>query len=179
MTEEKYIEAKKAYIENIKSFMIEEGSLFPHITVFGTHKKEPETNAIIHVPIPDAFMADEEKKDEFMKEVMPKIAKKINETFIADGVAFAAECWIRTASKEQQIPVDWKQLPIQKEVLLISIETENKQEAIMYDIVRLGKVVTSDGKLVDQINLEKQDMLAPESFGGRMTGLFKLFKADC
>lgn len=178
MTEEKYLQAKQAYIENIKRYMTEEGSLFPHVTVFGTHKKEPETNAIIHIPIPDAFMANEDKKDEFMKEIMPQIAKKINETFIADGVAWAAECWVRTASKDEEFPKDWKKLPIQKEVLLISIETENKQEAIMYDIIRLGKIVTSDGELVDQINLEQQDMDVPESLGGRMTGLFKLFKTD-
>ena len=56
MTEEKYQEIKESYIKNIKRFMTDMGGVFPHISVFGSHKDGDEKDAIIHIPIPDEFM---------------------------------------------------------------------------------------------------------------------------
>jgi len=58
MTEEQYIELKDKYLTNIKRYMIQEGGLFSHISVFAEklgydEDDDQETkNAIIHIPLP-------------------------------------------------------------------------------------------------------------------------------
>jgi hypothetical protein len=62
---------------------------------------------------------------------------------------------------------------------IISIDYEDKSEFISYDLVRKGVQVSSDGDLVDTIELiennEFQDV-TKSSMKGRFSNLFKLLK---
>lgn len=185
MTNEEFEELKTSYIENIKKYMVDSGGLFSHLSIFGEHK-EPEdgqpVTAIIHVPIDPRFLKSDQTKDVFIDEVVPELAKVINEKFFIKGVGWASEAWLRTASKDQTI-TNWKDLPIKKEVLIVTIETEFKDDMIIYDINRTGKDVTSDGDIIDHIELiEQEDMKnlnassGKKEQTGRFTGLYKKFK---
>lgn len=176
MTEEKYEEIKKAYLDNIKKYMVAVGGLFPHISIFGAHRDGTEKDAIIHVPIDDEFLKSEEMKDKFVDVVLPGIAETVNENFIPYGVGWASEAWVRSINKEKGLPDDWKKIPIKKEVLFITLEFELKKEAIVYDIKRSGKQVNEEGELIDNIDLiEDKDMSGVETMGGRFSDLLKLF----
>jgi hypothetical protein len=176
MTKEKYEEIKKGYLENIKRYMLSVGGLFPHVTVFGAHKDDENKDAIIHIPIPDEFLKSEDTKDEFVNTVLPEVAKTVKTKFIPYGVGWASEAWVRTSSKDDKIPDNWKDLPIKKEVLFINLEFEDKTEAIMYEIKRLGKQVNEDGDLVDHVDLIEDKLMAgPENMSGRFTGLLDKF----
>ena len=186
MTNEEFEELKETYIENIKRYMVESGGLFTHLSIFGEHK-EPEDdkapNAIIHVPVDPQFLKSDETKDVFMDQVVPELAKVINERFIIKGVGWASEAWMRTAEKDQKIK-DWKDLPIKKEVLIVTIETEDQNQITIYEIKRTGKEVTPDGELIDHIELEEQQDIKSATEGkineqnGRFTGLYKKFKSQ-
>jgi hypothetical protein len=175
MTEERYNDIKEGYINNIKRFIVEVGDIFPHVTVFGLHKDDQTKNAIIHIPIDDEFMKSEERKETFINDVVPEVARKIKEQFIPEGVAWTSEAWLRESPVDKGIPNDWKELPVKKEVLFINMEFEHKKEMIVYEIKRLGKQVTEDGEIVDQVELIEQDFSKGESSGGRLTGLYEKF----
>lgn len=175
MTEERYLDLKTGYIKNITRFLKEQGDIFPHITVFGLHKEDQDKNAIIHIPIDDEFMKSEERKDVFIDQIIPQIAKQIKEQFIPEGVAWTSEAWIRESPVDKEVPNNWKELPIKKEVLFINMEFENKKEMIVYEIKRMGKQVNEDGDIVDHVELIEQDFSAGQSAGGRLTGLYEKF----
>lgn len=176
MTQEKYEEIKKGYLENIKAYMLSVGGLFPHVTVFGSHKDGNEKDAIIHIPIPDEFLKSEETKDKFIDVVLPDVAETVKERFIPYGVGWASEAWVRSTNKDEKVPDNWKDLPIQKEVLFINLQFENKTEAIVYEIKRLGKQVNEDGDLVDHIELiEDMSLTGIENMSGRFLGLLEKF----
>ena len=187
MTNEEFEELKVSYIKNIKRYMVEAGGLFSHLSIFGEHKEPEEglpATAIIHVPIDPRFLKSDKTKDVFVDEVVPELAKVINERFIIKGVGWASEAWLRTADKDQSIK-NWKDLPIKKEVLIVTIETEFKNDMTIYDIKRDGKDVTLDGDIIDHIELiEQEDMKdlnntgATKEQSGRFTGLYKKFKLN-
>lgn len=183
MTNEQYEVLKQDYIDHIKEYVTENGSLFPHLTIFADIRKpKPEEEnkpALIHVPIPNEFMENDKSKDRFIDEVVPDLFKSINEKFIPKGIGWAAEAWMRVADKNFDPEKDnWKKIPIRKEVIMISIESDQPTESIIYEIKREGKQVTSDGEIVDIIKLEEQfkEEGSPMSAGGRFTGLFKKLK---
>lgn len=178
MTDQEYQELKDRYIQNIQRFITETGNLFPHITVFADHKdeSEEEKSAIVHIPIPDEILMSEETKEDFVTEVIPEIAKTIRKKFKPYGVSFASEAWVRSFNKEDgEIPENWKEQPIEKEVLMVTMEFADRQETIVYEIKRNGKQVTEEGDLVDHVELIEQDFSGASSVGGRFGNLFDKF----
>jgi hypothetical protein len=183
MTDEQFIELKQDYIDHIKRYVVEEGGIFPHISVFADSKnpkiEEEKKPAIIHIPIPDEFMNDE-GKETFLKEIVPMVFSKIKEKFIPYGVGWASEAWMRTIEKGSDFDIDkddYKKLPIKKEIVIITVETEDSKDALIYDINREGKQINSDGELVDKVSLVlNEDMKNPDGLDGRFSGLLKKFK---
>lgn len=179
MTQEDYIEMKKGYMQFVIQFMTKHGGLGPSITVLGTHKEDGK-NAIVHVPIPEKFMKTDEAKDEFVDEIVPEIAKKVAQDFTTSGVAWASEAWLRVLEKDKATPEqleNWKDLPIKKEVLIVSIESDNGNETYIREIVRKGKQVNEDGELVDHIELLELPGYDEGVQGeGRFIGLYQKFK---
>lgn len=175
MTDEKFLKIKESYVSNIKRFITETGNIFPHITVFGKHKEDDLEEAIIHIPVPDEFLKSEQSKDEFIDEVVPKIAEKIKEKFIPEGVAWTSEAWIRQIGKEEKLPENWKELPIKKEVVFITMEFATRKDFMVYEIKRLGKQVNQEGELVDQVDLIEEDFSSAEQATGRLSNLYSKF----
>jgi hypothetical protein len=183
MTKEKYEDIKDDYVQHIIDYVENHGGLFPHISVFADvinpkddeHKDKP---ALIHIPIDDDFMKDEESKDKFVDEILPDVFKTLKEKFIPQGIAWAAEAWMRIADKSfDPDKQDYKKLPIKKEVIMINIESKNTNDCFIYEIQREGKQVNADGSLVDTVKLLKLDNMSGNMpvGGGRFTGLFNKF----
>jgi len=177
MTEEKYLEIKEGYVNNIKRYLLQMGNIFPHITVFGTELENPEKSAIIHIPIEGKFLKSEETKDLFVDEIVPEIAKKLKERFVTEGVAWTSEAWIREFPTDKGLPDNWKSAPIKEEVLMINLQFPNKTELMVYEIKRLGKQVNDDGDLTDHIELIERDISNAEHGKGRLTNLLEKFTA--
>lgn len=180
MNDQELTEMKEVYIEKIKEYMSEAGSLFPHITVFAEHVDENDTRpAIIHIPIPDKYMESDDTKEEFIKDVVPSLAEKVKEDFKTVAVGWASEAWMRSVNKDEELPKNYKDLPIKKEVVIVTLETADKSSIFIYDIIRKGKQVNEEGDLIDIIELvEDKDLTvdAVPSPEGRFTGLYKKFK---
>lgn len=185
MTNEQYLTLKEDYINHIKGYVNEEGGLFPHLTIFA-EVRHPEINeeekpAIIHIPIPDNFMINDESKDRFVTEIIPDLFSSIKEKFIPYGIAWSSEAWVRTINKikdsDDKIPENWKEFPIKKEVIIITIESATEKECIIYDIKRKGQQINTNGELVDTVELIKNDNFSsPSGIEGRFSGLFNYFK---
>lgn len=178
MTEEEYNDIKELYIDNVKEIMLDQGGLFPHLTIFAHHKKYKEDepkSAIIHIPLSDDYMSDEDSKDEFVNETLPLVYGTIKEDFVPYGIGWASEAWMRVADKDFDFKSsNYKDLPIKKEVLLLSIETEDKSDTYLYEIKRSGSQINSDGKLTDRLELiEMEEMSSMKSVDGRFAGLYK------
>ena len=65
------------------------------------------------------------------------------------------------------------------EAVFITMESKNKNETFVYEIIRNGVQVSPDGDLVDKIQLKKSnefDHITKENIGGRFSNLFGLFK---
>lgn len=175
MTPEKFAEVKEAYIEHVTDMMMDMAGIYPHITLFGDmlHPKPEDEGkpAIIHIPIPESYM-ENDKKQEFIEEMMPDVYKDLKKDFSIYAVAWASEAWMRTAPKENPKLVSSQK----KEILIVTIGTENNEEVILYEIKRKGKQVNKSGDLIDIVELE----LLPDNNGignmsGTFAGLFKKF----
>jgi hypothetical protein len=177
MTEEEYKKVKETYIKHIQSYMKDVGNLFPHITIFANHKDtDDDKPAVIHIPIPDEFMENDETKDTFVNDVLPEVFKTVKDDFIPYSVAWGSEAWVRSMPKDEKQPEDYRTIPIKKEVLFVSIETKDKQETVIYDIKRDGKQVNSDGSITDVILLTEAEESGITATEGRFSGLFKMLE---
>jgi hypothetical protein len=178
MTQEEFVELKKDYIENLEKYISKTGGLFAHISIFA-NKKDDSKLSIIHIPIPDDLMTNE-GKDVFIDSLMPEIYKEIKKEFTPPGIGWASEAWLREANKDFDInKQDWKEIPIKKEVLFISIENESSTITQVYEIKRNGKQVTEDGDIVDRIELiEISELANSEKTEGRFSGLYKKLNKD-
>ena len=166
-------EAKKEYIQNIKKYMTETGSLFPHISVFGIDK-ESEKKSIIHVPIPAEYMSSAKMKDEFIDDILPLIVKKVTERFTTEAVGWASEAWMSTVNDKTG-----QREKNRKEVLFIVISTEDIESVSLYNIERTGKQVNQEGELTDIVELTENtafDSTESRPMIGRFADLYKKFK---
>jgi len=178
MTEEDHNNLKENYIEYLVSTIAESGGINPHITVFGDQKNDSNKPSIIHIMIPEEFMKSEDSKDEFVDDVLPNVFKQLKKKFKVHSIAWAAEAWMRVVGKDtnEEDLKNWKAIPIKKEVIIVTIETKDSSETLMYNIIRKGKKVTKDGDFIDDIELEKEDLTEGVAVGGRFSGLFTKFK---
>lgn len=183
MTEEQYIDLKDTYLRNIQKYMQQEGGMFSHISIFAEplqvneEEIDPERTAIIHIPIPEKMANSEQGKEYFISKMVPDIADTIKKQFNTVAVVWASEAWVRSAGKDEESKLEnWKDLPIQKEILMIAIESKFGNEALMYEIVRKGMQVTEEG-LSDTIELVKDEKLSGKDLPlqGRFAGLYKKF----
>jgi hypothetical protein len=179
MTTEEYNSMKDSYLELITKILIESGGLNPSITLLGVHKEDGKT-AIVHVPIPSKYMNTEEGKDEFVDDIVPQIADKVKKEFDINAVAWASEAWLREADSKniskEELMSSWKKLPIKKEVLIITIESEEGVQTTIKEILRKGKQVNEDGELIDNVELiDIPKFEGTNAAEGRFTGLYKKF----
>lgn len=181
MTNDEFLSLKEDYIDNIEKYVKEEGSLFPHVSIFADFKNPKESEgkpAIIHIPIPDEYMENDNSKEEFVETVLPDIFSKVKEKFIPVAVGWASEAWMRIADKKENV-TDYKKLPIKKEVIIITIEANkemNFSQCALYEIKRNGIQVNSDGELKNNVTLEFLEGMDPKEMGGRFSQLLSKFK---
>lgn len=176
MTKEQFIEMKEGYLDDMKSMLLENGNISATITIIG-EQKEDLASSIVHIPLPDQIVNSDDGKQMFVDRIIPEISKKINQKFNIHAVAWASEAWMREAHVDDYNPDkdNYKDLPIKKEILIITIDTETATESYMYEIVRMS--IAPNGDLVDKVDLvEIPDMSqALGSSTGRFSGLYKKF----
>lgn len=185
MTELEFKEMKDGYMDFVTKMLVETGDIEPCITVMGKHLDD-DKEALVHIPIPSKYMKSEDRKDEFVDTVIPEIAKKLKDMFSISVVAWAAEAWMRVteqseSSTEEQLK-NWKSIPISKEVLIISFDSAETNRTIIMEIKRNGKVVNSEGELIDDIKLldipEFTNSENKEVVEGRFSNLYKKFTEE-
>lgn len=182
MNEEELLDIRDTHIKSLIKATIETGNLQPHITIFAKHldKTKLEQNAIISVMIPQELGDSDEAKELFMKLLFPKIAKKIRKDFEVFATGWASEAWLRQSKAEDKIPDDYQEIPIKKEVAIMTFETKDKFYYKGFDIIRDGKKVTEDGDLIDQIELvPTEDLEQPWdeiTVQGRFTNILRYFE---
>jgi hypothetical protein len=179
---------KNEHIDFIKNNIQTYGEFYPCITIFSELKEinedEPDLKfGMVHIPIDRKFLQDDESKDNFIKEVVPNIFKEIQKTFIPHAVLWCSEVWMRRMPKKDKITqedIDELYKNGEKiEAVFITMESKNKNETFVYEIIRNGVQVSPDGDLVDKIQLKKSnefDHITKENIGGRFSNLFGLFK---
>lgn len=173
-TLEKFTKLKENYLEMVISGTKDAGGLPPHITLFGHHNDDEETQAIIHVPITDDLMTSEGKQKLF-DIVIPMLAEKVVEKFKIYALAWSSEAWIREVDKNQKVE-NWKEIPIKKEVIIINFESIIKNECAIYEMKRDGHKVSENGDFIDNIELIEYPSKPEEgSQGGNLNGLLKHF----
>ena len=179
MTKEEHNKVRKDYIKNIKRYMQEAGGLFPHVTIFAinTDSVEEDKHALIHIPIPNSYIECDDDKDLLVDEILPYLYEKVTKSFKPYGLAWASEAWMRVANSEEQFS-NYKDIPIKKEVLMVCIETDFKSETLIYDILRNGSQVNSQGELTDNLVLKaSKEIKKTGNASGRFVGLYKKLKS--
>jgi tRNA G37 N-methylase Trm5 len=176
MTEEQFIEIKDEYLQNIKSMLLEEGNIQPTITLIADHLEENKP-AIVHIPLPEKIANSDKGKQMFVDVMIPEIANKVKNKFNIKAVAWAAEAWMRESHKDDFDPEvdDYKKIPINKEILILSVDTGADIESYVYEIIRMS--VSPTGEIVEDIELREMPELA-NNFAtneGRFSGLYKKF----
>ena len=176
MTTEQFIEMKEEYLDNMKSMLLESGNLSATITIIG-EQKEDLLSSIVHIPLPDEIINSDQGKQMFVDKMIPEISKKINQKFNVHAVAWASEAWMREAHVDDYNPDkdNYKDIPIKKEILIITIDTKTNAESYVYEIVRMS--IAPNGDLIDKVDLVEMPELS-KTMGtneGRFSGLYKKF----
>ena len=178
MTLEEYQDLKQYYLEKTKQYLVEEGNVPPHLTLFGNHIAEDKA-AIVHIPIPDKFLQDDSAKDAFVDTIIPQLVKEVVKKFQITAVAWVSEAWMRVGSKSDS-DKDLMNSPIKKEVLIFSIEGKYGEQLTIYEMKRSGMEVTESGSMIDHIDLVECTEVSSSnpdvsSGDGRFQGLYKKF----
>lgn len=176
MTQEQFIEIKDEYLQNMKAMLLEEGNIQPTVTLIADHLEENKP-AIVHIPLPDKIANSDKGKQMFVDVMIPEIANKVKNKFNIHAVAWAAEAWMRESHVDNFNPdVDnYKDLPISKEILILTVDTETKTESYVYEIIRMS--VSPTGEIVEDIELREMPELGDKfaTNEGRFSGLYKKF----
>lgn len=174
LTLEKFTKLKENYLEMVISGTKDAGGLPPHLTLFGYEKSDEEKQAIIHVPITDDLMTPEGKTKLF-ELFIPLLAERVVEKFKIYALAWSSEAWVREANKDQKVE-NWQEIPIKKEVIIISFESTVKNECVIYEMKRDGHKVSDTGDFIDNIELIEYPSKPEEGTqGGNLNGLLKHF----
>ena len=164
------------YLESVCSDIKEMGGLNPQISFIADHiDPDEDTYAIVHVPIPPELMKTDESKEFLLSNVLPKIIEKAQEKFVIMGVCFSSEAWVRKTVDKSNLPDNWKDLPIEKEIVIITVQTQKLDLTKIYDIDRTGKVINEEGDLIDDITLTLNTDMSNDdksSSGGVFSNLY-------
>lgn len=152
MNREELDQLKKDYLDHIREHLVEHGNIFTHIALFG-NSKETDEKALVHVIVDGKYLTDDAEKEKYATKILPKIAEDIKKQFTLDAVAWTSEGYMRTA--HEKFKGNWKELPVQKEVLMILFKDAEHTQSNLFEIKRTGSVVNSEGNLVDQVSLEE------------------------
>lgn len=176
MTTEQFDEIKTEYLTNMKEMLLEHGNIQPTVTIIADHIEENKP-AIVHIPLPEKIANSDDGKQMFVDKMIPEIAIKVKEKFKIKAVAWASEAWMREAHKDDYNPEkdNYKDIPIKKEILIMTIDTGTNTESYVYEIIRLA--VSPTGDLVEDIELRNMPELSDKfaENGGRFGGLYKKF----
>lgn len=175
ITPQELADLKTEYLQLITHYVSQNGGLAPSLSIFAEHKQESEKkHAILYLPIPSRYMADDDSKEEFVKTIIPNVGKSIKNQFTPKAVLWAAEAWVREMPKGVPIPDNYKDIPIDREILMVTFETETHSELLAYNIARKGKQINKHGDLIDKIELTLDETLSEATAPtGRFTGLLK------
>jgi len=144
-------ELKEQYIENhilsVKD-MIKQGQVNAFIQVIATNP-DIDKPIMMHIDVPSG---SDDEKEAFAKVVIPMLKDEIKEhKYDVVLVSFTSEAWIRKANKDE-VPDDYKELPISDEVVIFTISEGDGDEFRVYDIVRNDLQVDENGELVEKID---------------------------
>lgn len=176
LTKEEFEELKKNHLDIVERYMAEEGNIFAHLTIFAKQLSDDSTS-IINVPIPSEFLESERSKDKFTDLILPKLADDLSKRFNILAVLWTAEAWVRVSDvgdNNKNVLDNWKEMPVKKEVVIVTVDSDFGEESIIYNIVRDNMSVGPDG-LNQSVKLELDQKLCSDgiSVGGRFTGLYK------
>ena len=176
MTDTQFIEMKDAYLDDIKNMLLTNGNFSATISIIGEEKKDLSAS-IVHIPLPEQIINSDEGKQLFVDKMIPELSKKLKDRFNVQAVAWASEAWMREAHVDDYNPAkdNYKDIPIKKEILIITIDTGTNTESYVYEIIRLA--VSSTGDLVEDIELRDMPELSSQfaKNEGRFGNLYKKF----
>jgi hypothetical protein len=174
MTKEEFKEIKDYYIESTKETLLKNGNLEPVITIMG-NLKDNNTPSALQIVLPEEVVNSDENKQLFVDEGIPKLAAEVREKFMIQAVGWSSEAWLRELPVDDYKPEDYKNIPIKREILIITIDTAEESECYAYEIVRMS--VSPNGDLVENIELiELPDVASSASNSqGRFNDLYKKF----
>jgi hypothetical protein len=176
MTKEEFKEIKEAYLYDMKSMLFDNGDLPATITIIGSQIEDNKTS-VVHIPLPEEIINSDEGKQLFVDKMIPQLSKKIKEKFNVHAVAWASEAWMRETNKNSfnVDKDDYKELPIKKEILIFTIDTNTDTETYVYEIVRMS--IAPNGDLVEKIDLLELPEMGNSinKSKGRFSDLYKKF----
>jgi hypothetical protein len=174
MTKEEFKEIKDYYIESTKEILLKNGNLEPVITIMGNLKDNNDPCAL-QIVLPKEVVDSDGNKQLFVDEAIPKLAIEVREKFTIQAVGWSSEAWLREVPKDDYKPENYKNIPIKKEILIITIDMADGSEAYAYEIVRMS--VSPNGDLVENIELVELDTLSTSisNSSGRFNDLYKKF----
>lgn len=164
---------KKEQLAGVKRMMIDNGGVMPIISMLVLDSSKNETGIVIAPYVGDDF--SEEAKDYMATKVIPDIFEEMKDQKLKPVCfSFSSEAWMRSCEKDE-IPKDWKSLP-RTEIVMLTFETATRSEMECFEIKRIGKVINSNGKMIDNIDLIPIDQSKNlQSASGRFTNIFKKY----
>lgn len=176
MTKEEFKEIKEYYIESTKETLLKHGNIGPVITIMG-NLKDNNTPSALQIVLPEEVANSDESKQLFVDKVIPKLAVEVREKFTIDAVGWSSEAWLREVPKDEFDPKTYKEIPIKREILIITIDTAEGSECYTYEIVRMS--VSPNGDLVENIELIELPTLGMQvsNSEGRFNDLYRKFNS--
>lgn len=152
MTNDQFNILRTEITNDVRKFIIENGTIDPHLSILADKKviksEDDLKQALIEIPIPENIMNNRKDEKYFIEQIFPEIVKDIRRKFTIKAVVWTAIDTI-----------------FNKEFVVIYIESLERKDVITYKIIRSGKVVNSNGELIDDIRLEESEIKNPkESF---------------
>jgi hypothetical protein len=170
---EHFNDMKEYYLNYTKESLIKDGYIVPSFAIFA-YKTSDNFPAMIQMPIPGSFLESDESKENFINNVFPLMAEQVRKEFKPFAILWSSEAYFRETSADFDLEKnDFRDIPIKKEILIITIDTAENNEVKLYDIKRNGMTVNNEG-LVDSIEISvMEEEVNSSDFSGRFSNLYK------
>lgn len=159
---------KEEQLINIKNMISETGGIGTFMQLVGI-KKGLDKPIIVHIETP---FENDEDKEMFIEDGIPMICKGLKgEEITPICVSFFAEAWMKIYDKQKGKESE------KKEVVIMTISSEESDKMYVYDIIRHPYEVDENGELISKTELsDNGDVKGEEQERkGRFTNLYEKF----
>ena len=165
-------EFKKFVIQQTNEEIIDDGKIPPVLNILCYDPRETKP-VLALIPIPGDLFRNERTKDALANVVIPQVLNKLEDEGVEPMcISMITEGWVWESDKNEKLDIaEIKRTKEKKEVVMISFETKDKCEVLIFD--KMGTKKNAEGEYIEGVYLKPRTDISDAEPVSRFANLFK------